>query len=148
LRLSPRSNQVIHFSMEQEVSTTMDGAAFAVHGRTRAALTHTIGERGGGGRFASTIASENLSMEMTLNGTINAVARTYDAGGAVVELRPPADMDPAIAGFVKGMVGTLFGSRAAGATLEVGETATLPFTGGMPIPNTAGLRMISPATRG
>jgi len=45
LRLSPRPNQVIHFSMQHEVSTRMEGAPFEVHGLTIAKLTHTVGER-------------------------------------------------------------------------------------------------------
>src|SRR6516165_8706884 len=66
---------------------------------------------------------------------------TYDGNGALGDLTPPPGMDPAIAAFVKGMIGTLFGSRSVGATLRVGETAVLPFAAGMPMAGTAALPM-------
>ena len=47
LRLSPRPNQVIHFSIEQEVTTTMEGVPFDVHGRTRSTLTQTVATKPG-----------------------------------------------------------------------------------------------------
>jgi hypothetical protein len=151
VRLSPRPNQVIHFSMDQEVSTRIDGVPFEVHGHTHAVLTHTLGERDAAGRLASTMTYDRLSMEMTLNGNAvpapdfdlagKAIGLVYDADGALVDLAPPAEMDPTIGAFVKGMLGTLFGSRAADARLRVGETTTLPFAAGLPMPSTAGLPM-------
>jgi hypothetical protein len=84
------------------------------------------------------MAYESLSMEMVLNGSAvpapsfdlsgKAIALVSDANGTLVDLAPPADMDPVIAASVKGMAGTLFGNRAgAGIPLRVGETTTAPF---------------------
>jgi len=152
MRLSPQPNQVIHVSMEQEINTTLDGAALTVHGSTRAMLTETVGERQGTGQLASSIAYESLSMETTVNGqtvsassldlTDKAIAIVYDANGQLVDVTPPPNMDPAIAAFVKGMIGTLLGSRGgADVTLRLDETTTLPFAAAMNVPKTAGVPM-------
>jgi hypothetical protein len=122
LRLPPRPDQVIHYSMEHEVDTRMEGAPFEVHGRTVAALTQTVGERDTvTGRLESTMTYDNLSMDITLNGN-TVPAPALDVTGKTMTL--------------------VFGSRAgADATLRVGETTTLPFAAGMPMPSGAALPM-------
>jgi hypothetical protein len=151
LRLSPRPNQVIHFTMDHQVSTRIEGAPFEVYGRTVAALTQTVGERDAAtGRLESTLAYDTLSMEITLNG--NAVPApafdligkrmtlVYGADGELLDLTPPSAMDAVMAAYAKGMIAALFGGRAgADATLHVGETATVPFAAGMPMPSAAAL---------
>src|SRR6476646_8549590 len=152
LRLSPRPHQVIHYSMEHEVSTSVENAPFEVHGRTVATLTHTVGERDATGRLESTMTYDDLTLDITLNGrpvptpSIAVAGRTlslvYGADGELLDLEPPGDMDVALAAYVKCMIATLFGSRAgADATLRVGESTTLPFAAGMPMPSGAPLPM-------
>jgi len=152
LRLSPRPHQVIHFSMVHEVSTSIDAAPFDVHGRTVAAVTHTIGERDPSGRLESSMTYDSLTLDITLNGnavpapsfdlTGKTMTLVYAADGELLDLEPPADMDVVMTAYVKGMIATLFGSRAgADATLRVGESTTLPFAAGMPMPSGAALPM-------
>jgi len=146
LRLAPRPHQVIRYSMEHEVRTTIENAPFELHGRTVALLTHTIGERDATGRLESTLAYDDLTLDITLNGrpvptpSFDLAGRkltlVYGADGELLDLAPPADMDVALAAYVKGMIATLFGNRAgAEATLRVGESTTLPFAAGMPMPS-------------
>jgi len=118
--------------------------------RTVATLTHTIGDRDPTGRLESSMAYDSLTMDITLNGAAvpaplfdlagRKLTLVYGADGELLDLEPPADMDVVMTSYVKGMIATLFGSRAgADATLRVGESTTLPFAEGLPIPGSAAL---------
>jgi hypothetical protein len=144
LQLTPQPNQVIHLTMDQAVDMRVDGAPVAIQAKTIAALTQTVGARDASGRLESSLAYDRFSLEMTMNGSPlpspafdlvgKVMTLVYDEQGALVELTTPPGMDPAISRFVKTMLDALYQNRAD-TTLLVGETATLPFSAGLPMPS-------------
>jgi hypothetical protein len=143
LQLTPRPNQVIHLTMDQAMNMQMDGAPMSLQAKTSATMTQTVGPRGADGRLTSSLTYDRFSIELTMNGNPlpsppidlvgKAMTLVYDSKGALVDVTPPAGVDPALTTMVKGMMNALY--QRSDTTLRLGETATLPFSAGVPMPN-------------